>query len=90
MKRVALYCRVSTDQQVREGDSIQAQLTALREYAQKHNYVVTGEYIDDGVSGSLLNERDELQRMLDDVKKREIDIILFTKLDRFFRNVKNG
>ena len=89
MKRVALYCRVSTDQQVREGDSIQAQLTALREYAQKHNYVVTGEYIDDGVSGSLLNERDELQRMLDDVKKREIDIILFTKLDRFFRNVKN-
>ena len=89
MKRVALYCRVSTDRQVREGDSIQAQITALREYAKKHNYVVTGEYIDDGVSGTLLNERDELQHLLDDVRKGLIDLLLFTRLDRYFRNVRH-
>lgn len=89
MKRVALYCRVSTDQQASEGDSIASQIDALERYAKSHGYTIVDRYVDDGVSGSLLNERDELQRMLDDVKKREIDIILFTKLDRFFRNVKN-
>ncbi len=88
MKRVALYARVSTDQQVREGDSIQAQLTALRNYAQKHNYIVTAEYTDDGVSGTLFAERDELQNLLDSVKRDEIDIILFTRLDRWFRSVR--
>ena len=89
MKRVALYCRVSTDQQASEGDSIASQIDSLERYAKSHGYTIVDCYVDDGVSGSLLNERDELQRMLDDVKKREIDIILFTKLDRFFRNVKN-
>ena len=88
MKRVGLYARVSTDQQVREGDSILAQTTALREYAEKHNYIVVDVYCDDGVSGTL-NERDELQRMLSDVKEGKIDLILFTRLDRYYRNVKH-
>lgn len=89
MKRVALYARVSTDAQVREGDSIQAQLAALREYAQKHNYIIAGEYVDDGISGTLLAERDELQRLLEDVKEGKIDLICFCKLDRWFRSVKH-
>lgn len=89
MKRVALYARVSTDAQVREGDSIQAQLTALREYAHKHNYIIAGEYVDDGISGTLLAERDELQRLLEDVKEGKIDLICFCKLDRWFRSVKH-
>ena len=87
--RVAIYCRVSTDQQVRDGDSIQAQLSALRSYSEKHGYDIAGEYIDDGVSGTLLNERDELQHLLDDVKAGKIDILIFTKLDRYFRNLKH-
>ena len=89
MKRVALYARVSTDQQVREGDSIQAQITALREYAKKNGHEIVGEYIDDGVSGTLLNERDELQRMLDDVRDGKIELVIFTRLDRYFRNLKH-
>ena len=89
MVNVALYCRVSTEQQVKEGDSIQAQLDALRKYASDHEYTIVGEYIDDGLSGALLNERDELQRMLDDVKAGRIDLILFTKLDRYFRSLRH-
>ena len=89
MTRVALYARVSTDQQVRDGDSIQAQLSALREYAKKNNYEVAGIYTDDGISGTLLNERDELQRMLDDVRAGKIDLVAFTRLDRYFRNLKH-
>lgn len=89
MTRVALYARVSTDQQVRDGDSIQAQLSALREYAKNHGYEIAGVYCDDGISGTLLNERDELQRMLDDVRAGKIDLVAFTRLDRYFRNLKH-
>ena len=89
MTRMAIYCRVSTDQQVKEGDSIQAQLDALRAYAKKNGYEIAGEYIDNGVSGTLLDERDELQRLLDDVRGGKIDLLGFTKLDRYFRNLKH-
>ena len=87
--RTAIYCRVSTDIQVKEGDSIQAQLSALRSYCKKNGYEIVGEYIDDGISGTLLNERDELQRMLDDVRDRKIDLVIFTRLDRYFRNLRH-
>ena len=87
--RTALYCRVSTDQQVRDGDSIQAQLSALKSYCEKNRYEIAGIYTDDGISGTLLNERDELQRLLDDVRSGKIDLLIFTKLDRYFRNLKH-
>lgn len=87
--KTAIYCRVSTDIQVKEGDSIQAQLSALRSYCKKNGHEIVGEYIDDGVSGTLLNERDELQRMLDDVRAGKIDLVAFTRLDRYFRNLKH-
>lgn len=89
MKRAALYCRVSTDQQVDDGQSIQAQLQALQNHAEKKGYVIADKYIDDGVSGTLFNERDELQRLLNDVRQKKVDIICFTKLDRWFRNVRH-
>lgn len=87
--RVGLYARVSTDAQVREGDSIQAQLSALREYAKKNNYEIVGEFVDDGISGVLLDERDELQHLLEYVERGEIDLILFTRLDRWFRSIRH-
>ena len=87
--RVGLYARVSTDIQAKDGDSIPAQLSALREYAKKNNYEVVGEFVDDGVSGVLLDERDELQHLLDCVKNGEIDLILFTRLDRWFRSIRH-
>jgi len=87
--RVGIYARVSTDIQAKEGDSIQAQLSALREYAKKNNYEVVGEFTDDGVSGVLLDERDELQHLLEYVRRGEIDLILFTRLDRWFRSIRH-
>lgn len=87
--RVGIYARVSTDIQVKEGDSIQAQLSALRSYCEKNGYEIAGIYTDDGISGTLLNERDELQRLLDDVRSGKIDLLIFTKLDRYFRNLKH-
>lgn len=89
MKRVALYARVSTDIQAREGDSIQAQISALKKYASDHNYEVVGVFTDDGISGTLLAERDELQNLLDAVRQRKVDLILFTRLDRWFRSIRH-
>lgn len=86
--RAALYARVSTFQQT-DKDSIPAQVDALKKYAEEHNYEIQDIYIDDGISGSLLAERDELQRLLENVENGNVDIILICKLDRWFRSVKH-
>lgn len=86
--RAALYARVSTIQQT-DKDSIPAQVDALKKYAEEHNYEIQDIYIDDGISGSLLAERDELQRLLSNVEAGNVDIILVCKLDRWFRSVKH-
>lgn len=86
--RTAIYMRVSTDKQALEGDSIPAQREALLKYVEEHNMALTGEYVDGGASGTKA-DRDELQRLLDDVQTDKIDRILFCKLDRWFRSVRH-
>ena len=89
MKNTAIYMRVSTETQAQEGDSLAAQRDALIRYVNEHqDMVLAGEYIDDGISGTRA-DRDELQRLLDDVKARKIDHICFVKLDRWFRSVRH-
>lgn len=85
--RVALYIRVSTQEQSLHGLSIDAQLAALDAWAQ--NCTIVDHYVDLGISArSPAAKRPELQRMLRDCEAGKIDLIAFTKLDRFFRNVK--
>lgn len=86
IKRAALYVRVSSTIQAQEGDSIPAQLDALRRYASDHGMIVVGEYVDDGVSGTR-SDRDELNRLLSDIDR--IDILLVTKLDRLYRSIRH-
>ncbi|WP_237672772.1 recombinase family protein [Clostridioides difficile] len=88
IKRVALYIRVSTEEQALHGDSIRTQTEALEQYAKENNYIIIDKYIDEGYSATNLN-RPNLQRMLTDIKENKIDLILLTKLDRFSRGVKN-
>ena len=84
--RVAKYRRVSTKEQKLHGFSLKAQDEALDEYIKNHNYAVAGEYADEGITASRLN-RPGLQALLSDVKAGKIDLIIFTKLDRWFRSV---
>lgn len=59
-------------------------------YIESHSdMVLVDTYMDDGVSGTKFSQRDELQRMLNDVRDGKIDLIIFTKLDRFFRSVRH-
>ena len=89
MKRTAIYMRVSTTRQAEEGDSIPAQRDALRKYIDDHDDMIfAGEYLDDGISGTKL-DRDELQRLLEDVQAGKIDLILVVKLDRWFRSIRH-
>ena len=88
MKRTAIYMRVSSDRQAKEGDSIPTQRDALLKYIANRHLTLAGEYLDDGISGTK-SDRDELQRLLSDVEKDKIDLIIFTKLDRWFRSVRH-
>lgn len=83
IKRVAIYCRVSTHEQ-----NVDLQLSELREYAARRGLTIAGEYIDLGISGSKAS-RAELNRLMDDSRLRLHDAVLVWKLDRFARSLKN-
>ena len=90
MIRVALYIRVSTTEQKLNGLSLEAQRDALTDYANKHNMHIVGIYADEGITArKRLDKRLEFQRLISDVKQDKIDLILVTKLDRWFRNIKD-
>ena len=81
----ALYARVSSDRQ--DVDlSVAAQLRALRDYAEKNNYVVTREYIDEAESGRVA-DRPEFRKMLDAATADDapFEQILVWKFSRFTR-----
>lgn len=87
--RVALYIRVSTEEQANHGISLIAQEDSLVKYAQSHGYKIIGIYRDEGNSARKpIMKRPVILQLLDDVKAGKIDRILFTKLDRWFRNVR--
>lgn len=87
--RCALYPRVSTEEQHINGLSLQAQRQALQEYAERMHYEIIGIYADEGISARKpVSKRPALLRLLEDVRQDRVDIILVTKLDRWFRNIK--
>lgn len=88
MKRVALYVRVSTEEQRKHGISVDNQIDALRDYCKANKYKEAGLYNDAGISArKRYTKRPALLQLLEDVKQGKIDMLLFTKLDRFFRSV---
>ena len=86
--RAALYIRVSTDEQAREGFSIDAQKRKLLAYAESQDWDVTSILVDDGYSAKDLN-RPAMQELLEKVRGEEIDVVLVFKLDRLTRSVKD-
>lgn len=83
--RVALYIRVSTDEQAKSGYSIPEQRHTLREYAEREGYEVVEEITDDGYS-SALPDRPGIRRVYELAEAGEIDAVVATKRDRFFRS----
>lgn len=85
--KVALYARVSSDQQAEKNNSIPSQLRLLHEYADKHNMTVYKEYVDEGESALSVN-RPAFLEMISETKKKfpPFQAILVWKLSRFARN----
>lgn len=90
-KKVALYCRVSSDDQ-KERDTIENQIEILHTYIDmKENLSVYGEFLDNGISGTIpFEQRPEGEKLLQCAAKNEFDCILVWKIDRFGRDTLSG
>ncbi|SFX35592.1 site-specific DNA recombinase [Thermoactinomyces sp. DSM 45891] len=81
----AIYVRVSTDEQAKKGFSIPAQLEDCRAKAREErvdNEII--EYIDDGITGSIL-ERPSLEKLRNDIRQGIIDTVIVLDPDRLAR-----
>ena len=88
--RCAIYIRVSTFEQSVHGKSLQAQEECLKQYAADHNMAVVGIYADEGKTARKeLKKRKAIHALVEDVKQDKIDVIVFWRLDRWFRNLSD-
>jgi len=83
--RVALYGRVSTSN---HGQDVGLQLDELRAVAAQRGWVVSGEYVDEGIRGAKTS-RPALDRMLMDARTGKIDRVVCWKLDRLGRSLQH-
>lgn len=86
--RVALYPRVSTLEQARDGYSINEQIERMKKYCEAHGWEVTKIYTDAGYSGGD-TERPGLQELIKDAENHRFDAVLVYKLDRLSRSQKD-
>ena len=86
-KRAVIYCRVSTTEQVIEGNSLSTQEKLCRDYATKNGYEVVETYIEQGESAKT-TLRTELQKMMVfcSNKRNAVGAVIFYKIDRLSRN----
>ena len=86
MVRVAIYTRVSTEDQAKEGFSLGAQLERLEAYCLARGWAVASRYVDDGHSGRNIR-RPAYQKMM--AERDQWDALLVIKMDRIHRNARN-
>jgi len=86
MKKVAIYIRVSTEEQAKEGYSIQGQKDKLVAYCKLRDWLIEDIYIDGGFSGTNI-DRPALQKLLQNLNN--FDTVLVYKLDRLSRNQRD-
>lgn len=89
MKMAAIYVRVSTLDQVREGYSLDSQERVLRKWCTDRGYGIYGVYADRGVSGKDICHRPQMQQLLDDAQSHRFETILVWALSRFTRSVSD-
>lgn len=87
IKRVAPYIRVSTDSD-EQTSSYELQKNYFTEYVNAQpGWVLVDIYADEGISGTQINHREGLQRLLDDCRAGKIDYIITKSISRFARNI---
>jgi DNA invertase Pin-like site-specific DNA recombinase len=85
MKRIALYARVSTDKQTCEN-----QLQELRAIAERMNYTIVAEFVDNGISGmKTRQDRPALDQLMKSATQRKFDMVMCWSIDRLGRSLQN-
>ena len=85
-KRVAAYCRVSTEQEEQEG-SYKTQVAHYTDFINnKDGWRLAGIYADEGITGTNIKKRQEFKRMIDDCHAGLIDMVITKSISRFARN----
>lgn len=87
--KTGIYLRVSTEEQAKEGFSINAQKEKLTSYAKVNDWEIIDYYIDDGISAKNLKDRPNINRLIEDVESGKVNNVLVYKLDRLTRSVKD-
>jgi DNA invertase Pin-like site-specific DNA recombinase len=82
-RRVALYCRVSTNDQKAD-----LQLDGLRKLAEQRGWKIVAEYIDEGYSGTK-DRRPALDKLMEDSRKGRFDVVAVWRFDRWARSVRH-
>src|SRR2546428_10331248 len=83
MKRIALYCRVSTGDQTCDN-----QLRDLREYCRAGGWTDVREFTDTGISGTK-EKRPALDKLMVEIKAKRVDVVVVAAFDRFGRSVRH-
>ena len=86
-KRVAAYCRVSTDDP-NQTSSYELQRNHYEEYIKEHEgWIFVDVYADEGISGTSMQHRDNFNRLIKDCYDGKIDLIVTKSVSRFARNI---
>lgn len=89
-KRIAGYIRVSSQDQRKEGYSLDAQKNKIIDYCKQNSFELIKIYEDAGISGGTINKRPAFKQLIIDAKNKRFDGILVFKFDRAFRNLKDA
>jgi len=84
--KAAIYCRVSSEDQKREGTSLPSQLEACRKLAHDHGYEVTEEHIVQEVYSGLILDRPDLTKLRGWLQAGEVNAVVIYSSDRFSRD----
>lgn len=88
-KIIAVYCRVSTDEQAEFGYSIDEQKRLLEEWCKANDYIIYKCYSDRGISGKNIKDRPALKELLSDAKAGKFDMVISWKINRVSRKLED-
>jgi len=88
VEKVGVYVRVSTEEQAKEGISIDAQIDRCKAFCKARSWKVFRIYTDAGYSAGSV-DRPALKNLFDDITNKKINILLVYKIDRFSRKLKD-
>ncbi|MCL2194415.1 MAG: recombinase family protein [Oscillospiraceae bacterium] len=85
----AIYVRVSTEEQAKEGYSIRAQIEKLKSYIQIKDWTYYKVYADEGISGKNITDRPAMNELIADIEAGRVHNVLVYKIDRLTRNTRD-